>query len=142
MILYYKIGYTFIQCSWGALQSLAGFLLYLYCRIRQGEAIRSMYQGSICTCWRSKNGISLGLFIFAADDEMKKHEYGHTLQSLLLGPLYLLVIGLPSFIWANLPYFQQLRKKKNIDYYSFWTERWANHLADCFEKKSEERRKS
>lgn len=29
-----------------------------------------------------------------------KHEYGHQLQSYILGPLYLLIIGLPSGLWC------------------------------------------
>jgi len=139
MLLYYRIWYTVIQCSWGALQSFVGFLLFLYCRICQKGVSSSFYKGSVCTKWKSKNGISLGLFIFASEDGMKKHEFGHTLQSLWLGPLYLPVIGLPSFIWANLPYCKQLRKSKKIDYYAFWTERWANYLVDQFDKKMEGR---
>lgn len=135
MLLNNRLVFTLLQVSWGGLQSLMGLILYVYCRIRQQGVKRCIYQGSICTYWKSKNGISLGIFIFAAEDEMKKHEYGHSLQSLVLGPLYLLVIGLPSFVWANLPYYQRLRRKKKIDYYSFWTERWANELADRFERK-------
>ena len=139
MLFYHRIIYILIQCSWGVAQSFAGFLLFLYCRICKKSVTSCFYHGSFCTYWKSKNGISLGLFIFASDDGMKKHEFGHTPQSLWLGPLYLPVIGLPSFIWANLPYCKQLRRKK-IDYYSFWTERWANQLADRFEKKIEGRK--
>ena len=29
------------------------------------------------------------------------HEYGHTVQSMILGPFYLLAVGLPSIIWAR-----------------------------------------
>jgi hypothetical protein len=54
------------------------------------------------------------------------HEYGHTVQSRRLGPLYLLVIGLPSIIWAGC--FESYRKKHNISYYSFYTERFADKL--------------
>jgi len=36
------------------------------------------------------------------DDEIEQrtlvHEYGHTIQSIILGPLYLLIIGIPSSI--------------------------------------------
>lgn len=55
-----------------------------------------------------------------------KHEYGHFKQSLILGWLYLLVIGLPSFIWCNC--FDLYRLKNDIDYSSFYTEKWANKL--------------
>lgn len=55
-----------------------------------------------------------------------KHEYGHTRQSLYLGPLYLIVIGLPSLIWAGLKKFTF----KKINYYSFFTEKWADKLGN------------
>ena len=67
------------------------------------------------------------------DEETIKHEYGHQLQSYILGPLFLLVIGLPSGLWCW--FIQDLinkkRKKKNkpeLDYYWFYTESWANKL--------------
>ena len=60
------------------------------------------------------------------------HEYGHSIQSKILGPLYLLVIGLPSIIWAGL--FEKYRNKHKISYYSFFTEKWANKLVGLSEK--------
>lgn len=54
---------------------------------------------------------------------IKDHEWGHTRQSLYLGPLYLLIIGLPSIIWAMI---HTPNSKKS--YYFFYTERWADKL--------------
>jgi len=73
-------------------------------------------------------GISLGRFIFLSerlyDDEfIITHEYGHSLQSKILGPLYLIVIGIPSILHA-----MTYNRKSGRDYYSFWTEKWANKL--------------
>ena len=76
--------------------------------------------------------MSLGLFIFApanASEGFLSHEYGHCLQSLILGPLYLLAVGLPSLLWAGLPVFKKLRARRKTSYYSFYTERWADALA-------------
>ena len=60
------------------------------------------------------------------DEEVVKHEQGHTKQSYILGWLYLLVIGLPSLIWANC--FGKFRRKYGISYYAFYTEKTANIL--------------
>ena len=54
------------------------------------------------------------------------HEYGHTIQSRMLGPLYLIVIALPSLTWAGC--FEGYRQKKGKSYYSFYTEAWADKL--------------
>lgn len=61
------------------------------------------------------------------EDSLKRktvrHEaVGHVAQSRMLGWLYLVVIGLPSLIWAAVC---QERKK----YYNFYTEKWADRLA-------------
>lgn len=76
-------------------------------------------------------GISLGCTImvkrfnidgYKDNPTLWDHEYGHCRQSLYLGPLYLLVIGLPSLIHAAL-----YRPEKG-NYYDFYTERWADRL--------------
>ena len=108
-----------------------------------------MYRGAVTTEWKNRGGVSLGLFVFVAaetnDDKEKRgndassakrserlliHEYGHTLQSLMLGPLYLVVVGIPSAMWAGLPYFRKKRRTERISYYSFYTERWADRLGE------------
>lgn len=71
-------------------------------------------------------GISLGNFIYfrpPAYDRMILHEYGHCLQSRLLGPFYLLIVGLPSLLWAL-----WWHPGRPVGYYSFYTERWADRL--------------
>lgn len=76
--------------------------------------------------------VSLGEYIFLCPSHQNdpitlRHELGHRTQSRMLGWLYLLVIGLPSFVWCRC--FGSYRKKHKISYYSFYTERWADRLA-------------
>ena len=71
-------------------------------------------------------GISLGGIIIVptkAKTNTIAHEYGHSIQSMMFGPLYLLVIGIPSILW-NIHW----RGHLALDYYSFWTEKWADKL--------------
>ena len=70
--------------------------------------------------------ISLGGYIIvnARTNELT-HEYGHQKQSRMLGPLYLIVIGLPSLFWATL---KSIGLFKNKSYYWFYTEKWADKL--------------
>lgn len=58
------------------------------------------------------------------------HEYGHTIQSLILGAIYLIVIGIPSTLWGFIPKLSKKRKDKQISYFSFFTEHWANRLGE------------
>ncbi|MDF1617924.1 hypothetical protein [Petrocella sp. FN5] len=119
--------YILLQCTWGLLQSFAGLLIFLF----NITSSHNLYHGAVRTQWSAKSGLSLGLFIFVPVDcsreiseKLSVHEYGHTLQSLVLGPLYLPVIGLPSFIWFLL--YPIIKKKKAISYYDFIIEKWAD----------------
>ena len=55
------------------------------------------------------------------DEELSKrllvHEYGHTIQSLIFGPLYLIVMGVH-------------KRNNGVSYFSFFTEKLANYLGE------------
>ena len=126
--------YRLWQCTWGLPQTMLGLLEFVKHR---GET-HYTYRGAVVTECKSNLNISLGLFVFITEDKngsatshptrILVHEYGHTIQSLLLGPLYLLLIGVPSWLWCNLPCFRRMRRQKGISYYSFYTEKWADYL--------------
>lgn len=73
-------------------------------------------------------GVTLGEYIFVGTKAKRTvmHEYGHVRQSRMLGPLYLLVIGLPSLIWAAL--YGPVVRPTTDGYHRFYTERWADRL--------------
>lgn len=85
---------------------------------------------SFNACW------SLGQFIFVnkeTDNNVKRHESGHSIQSLFFGPLYLLLIGIPSvclFIAKRLMlrFGKKSEKELTIWYHSKYPEKWANSL--------------
>ena len=75
-------------------------------------------------------GISLSFFIFLNSNKQGstravKHEYGHTRQSLFLGWLYLLIVGLPSILRAIIWNSFNLDSEK---YYKGFPENWAEKL--------------
>ncbi|MCQ2427889.1 MAG: hypothetical protein MJ137_05750 [Clostridia bacterium] len=128
------IPYLIIQFSWGIIQNLAGAAIFVYLHLRHPGTPSFGYGFSVVTPWRLNSCLGLGIFIFAdrtvkeADDPILVHEYGHNIQSLILGPLFMPVIGIPSMLWCGLKPFHRLRRKKHISYYSFYTEKWANAL--------------
>lgn len=65
-------------------------------------------------------------------DQMYLHEYGHTIQSQMLGFSYLLIIGLPSLIsCANLEKIEGDPYGASTHDY-FYTETWANRIASKY----------
>ena len=81
---------------------------------------------------KMSGGISLGPIAYVSKRLVKYsadvcHELdGHTVQSKILGPFYLLIRGLPSIIHA------WLYDYKKTCYYDFYTERWANKAAKLY----------
>lgn len=76
-------------------------------------------------------GISLGRYIIVNQFAMDKtiyHELGHCRQSMYLGWLYLIVIGIPSIVWAGL--YGKVIKPTTNGYYNFYTEKWADKLGN------------
>ena len=127
-----KHAYTAAQWTWGLPQTLIGAALYA----AHHKDDHFDYRGAKATAWDKDTGISLGKFIFvprkaggSADSFLLEHEYGHTLQSLILGPFYLFAVGAPSMLWNRLPYFKSKRKRSGKSYYSAPFEKTANILA-------------
>jgi hypothetical protein len=81
-------------------------------------------------CW------SLGQFIFInplATRNVIRHETGHSVQSLYLGPLYLLFVGLPSVILYLTKCFKRRFSGMKEDeltkwYHTKYPENWADKL--------------
>lgn len=111
--------------------------------ITKAEELTDSSEESHLYLWNLKGGLSLSNHIFLPISSFGnkgpqeimdsrwhlnyvRHEGGHSIQSKYLGPFYLLIIGLPSIIWAGC--FKGYRKKHNISYYSFYTESSADKL--------------
>lgn len=74
--------------------------------------------------------MSLGDYLFVNPMSSQKsiqHECGHSKQSDILGPLYLIVIGIPSLL-HNIVHYLCSKIGIKWNYYSFYTESWANKL--------------
>ena len=142
--------YTAAQWTWGLPQTLVGAALYAVHR----KDDHFDYRGAKATAWDKDTGVSLGKFIFvprknakaglnpkanSADRFLLDHEYGHTIQSLILGPFYLLAVGAPSIVWNRLPYFKAKRRKTGLSYYSAPFEKTANTLAALSFKNNKEK---
>lgn len=118
---------------WGLPQNLIGFFMLLYFHHYLKFPV-TKHNDAWVLHYEIKNigAVSLGQYIFLwsnygrSKEKTIKHEYGHTRQSHLLGPLYLIVIGLPSIIWNM--FFGKYRRRTGKSYYDFFPERWADKL--------------
>ena len=119
-----------IMYLWQLPQNIIGAILF--CIYSTFSDVIVVDEGASVSVYTSiKGGLSLGAFNFLQKGYYRNpsnyvtktilHTKGHRKQSRILGPLYLLVIGVPSLIWGVLrTCFKYFRKK---DYYSFFTEK-------------------
>jgi len=119
---------SFILFLWQAPQNLLALVLIV---LFKGERAAS-YKGVLIYKYGLKGSVSLGSFILLRKDVESsrntiKHEYGHCLQSRVLGPLYLLLIGVPSF---SMNVLTRMRVLSGAHYYYRWPENWADRLGE------------
>ena len=126
-----RILFIILQCTWGIIPTLVGAIFFLQ-MLRYPHKI---YRGCIDTRWNMRSGLSLGLFIFTPNEEIQDsekirvHEYGHCIQSIVLGPLFV-IIGIISLVWGRAPYYEKLRKEKKLPYTSCFVESWASQWGE------------
>jgi len=109
-----------IKWIWQLPQHLLALLLIVILRPKKELYFKHSYAQDFAS-------FSLGNYIFlkscyVSNYRVYMHECGHSKQSLLLGPLYLILIGLPSAI-GNL-----LHRVWYFNYYKQPWEAWADKL--------------
>lgn len=121
-----------VQFTWGLSVNLAGLALFLCCLRFPHERFRN----AVVTCLPgNRGGLSLGIFLFVSGGggdagRLRSHEYGHTVQCLLLGPLYWPVVALPSVVWCHC--FAGYRRRRRVPYDTLYCERWATAWGEKF----------
>ena len=129
-----KALYILIQCTWGLPATLIGLGFYLFNKYRRG-CEHGPYRCSVDTKWNARGGLSLGMFIFTPKDEVpgaqliRVHEYGHTIQNLVLGPL-MFFVGVISVSWGNMKCFSRMRREKGVPYTACFVEAWASRWGE------------
>ena len=117
---------TILLYLWQLPQNLLGLLLV---EILRPEQTYDFNDALLHYTSRMRGGVSLGRHIVVSqtfkdyNGRTEAHEWGHCRQSRILGPLYLIVIGIPSLAWAA-----WWNSSRDVSYYSFYTERWADRL--------------
>lgn len=133
--IYYLLTYT-----WGLVMTVIGWLIVLVLLIfRKGRLNRLGYHIFFEFHEDKSWGFSIGSISFVgkifthADKELLLHEFGHTVQNALFGPLVLFIVYIPSFIrYHYIEYLQKTAKDHKVlidfDYEDIWFESNATRL--------------
>ena len=130
-----KCLYYLIQFTWGIEANLLGLVAFLFCKFVLNWEVTKYYKNIIVSPRNKEmnSGLSLGIFLFVdknASDSIKQHEYGHSIQNLIFGVLWIELIAIWSFIrfWYYELMVNKLKLNINYNYYSIWFERDASAL--------------
>lgn len=124
---------------WQLPQMLVGLLICNLIKDKQSfnatTKTGGVYHGKVYFADWFNSAVCLGKYIIV-DKNLKgnvqlcktiKHELGHSVQSILLGWFYFIIVGIPSFV---LNIISRLFKKDEQWYYNKFPENWANKLAE------------
>ncbi len=120
---------------WQLPQALVGGFVVLWLGLRtrfQGVYALRRFKGAWLVPVESVLGVSLWPFIIVWErsaavnaEHVLDHEWGHCRQSLRLGPLYLVLVGIPSLVMNRLTYAGFLKAE---GYYKRFPENQADRL--------------
>ena len=141
----YGILYWTLQLTWCALLTIPGLLISLVCMMCGGKVHRNGFS-YIVEIGNNWGGVDLGAVALCGKyseynkvwfNHTRCHEFGHSLQHLIFGPLQLFIVAIPSAIryW----YFRLTPHKKHQAYDYVWFEytasKWGYYWINKIENK-------
>ena len=123
--------------AWELPQNVLGATVLVLQAVRGNVASVCFERERLFVELRSIGAISLGLFVFFTERdnpftpvgrENRDHEFGHSIQSRRLGPLYLPIVGLPS----------ELRVAYAVAHRILTGRRWAGYRDGFPERQADE----
>ena len=138
-----KVVIGFLLLFWELPQNLLGFVIFAFLRIKKSVLHIQLGKGRFFI-ETLRTGVSLGCLVFWTrsgnrfpylENDCRMHEYGHARQSVMLGPFYLFVIGIPSVSrvlfrkWYSWKFGQNWK-----NYYNGFPENWADQLGGVIKK--------
>jgi len=133
-----KTIYWALQVTWGIIMNIAGLFTYLFLITFMKNKIKIHKNGYsvIIEVGGNWGGVNLGALSLCGDysktngywfEHTRRHEFGHSIQNIIFGPLHLFIVAIPSFIryWYQRI---EIKKGKYFDgdwYESIWFESQA-----------------
>ena len=131
----HNIFYYLLQFTWGIIMNIVGGVMALFMLITGHKPHK--FGPAIYFQLKEKDGygFSLGMFfvIGKTADVLKEHEFGHTLQNIIYGPIAPFIVYIPSVIRYQYFNFKYWKKGLNSpDYNRIWFEKQASLFGNIF----------
>ena len=126
--------FWFLQLTWGLPLNLIGgvMAILLICRGYKPQRFGHAIYFEVGQSW---GGVNFGGFFFVqknASQPLKRHEYGHSFQNILLGVFMPFLVNIPSAIRYHYRSYKKAKGYSLAPYDRFWCEGWATRLGDKY----------
>ena len=147
-----KLGilYWIGQLTWGFIMSFIGLVAALICIIFLKGKIHKNGYTIIIEVGGNWGGVSLGCISLCGGytttclnedwfEHTRRHEFGHSLQNLIFGPVFLFLVAIPSLIRYHCRNYRSKKGLENKDYDAVWFEgmatKWGTKAINKIEAK-------
>lgn len=142
------IGFWLVSLTWGALLTIPGLFVALFCIVfLHGKPHRNglTFIVEIGGDW---GGFDMGAVALCGGytttcpsenwfEHTRRHEYGHALQNLIFGPFMLFIVTIPSVIRYHYQNYRAGKGLENKPYDAIWFEgtatAWGSNAIDIIE---------
>ena len=137
------IGYWIAQLTWGCVMTIPGLFVALFVMIFfKGKPHKNGYS-FIIEVGGNWGGINLGAISLCGSysqvdgpcfdldwyEHTRRHEFGHSLQNIIFGPLQLFVVGIPSFIRCNFMTYEYY----DAIWFEYTASKWGHSVVNTIE---------
>lgn len=130
--IFLGILYWIWSLTWGALKTIPGLIVTAFCIVfLKGKPHKNGFS-YIVEVGGNWGGVELGCVALCGHyyggsywEEIRRHEFGHTVQQLFLGPLQLFVVGIPSATRYWLDRFGKLKQDYDYAIYEYTASKWG-----------------
>ena len=145
------IGYWILQLTWGIIITISGLFVSLFILIFMHKKAHFHKNGFswIIEIGDNWGGLELGAIALCGSyaqkdspcyspnwyEHTRRHEFGHTIQNIILGPLYIFIVGLPSVCRY---WYQYFKARKGQDLPDDWYDckAWFEYTASSWGTKA------
>lgn len=140
--------YWIWSLTWNGLMTIIGLFVSIFCIIFLHGKVHKNGYSYIVEIGGNWGGLNLGAISLCGGytttyknlewfEHTRKHEFGHSLQGLIFGPLFPFLIALPSVIRYHYQNYRESKGLPNAEYDAIWFEGTATKWGTAFMNKYE-----
>lgn len=133
------VGYWLLSLTWGGIMTLIGLITAAVVILFFGGKPHRNGYSFIVTVGGNWGGISLGAVSFCGNyqgnyfEYIRRHEFGHSIQNIIMGPFFIFVVALPSLVRSWIYNAGKGKHKYDYIWFEYTASVWGTRCLNCIE---------